>query len=176
MKQSKLTAKSKRVKPELADAAALSEPLAVALHAADRVGLPTDSKKRLTILVLGSGVVGLMCAAKCRDLYDALVIIADINEDRARWAVDHGFADHHVAVPMRGREVETVEAKLNFAKDVAEAIKGTRWPAGVRTPAAWQGTRPEAVGEVDATFECTGAESCVQSAIYVRFNVSATKN
>ncbi|KAK3996278.1 chaperonin 10-like protein [Cladorrhinum sp. PSN332] len=156
-----------RVNPNLAQSGALVEPLAVALHAADRVALPLGNKKKpLTILVLGAGVVGLLCAAKCRDLYDALVVIADTNEDRTKWAVEHGFADHYIVVPMRPREVETVEAKLSFANEVAGSIKGTQWPDDVRTPAAWKEVKPESVGEVDSTFECTGAESCLQTAIY----------
>ncbi|KAK4161437.1 sorbitol dehydrogenase [Cladorrhinum sp. PSN259] len=154
-----------KINPTLAQSGGLVEPLAVALHAAERVSLPPAGNKPLTILVLGAGVVGLLCAAKCRDLYDALVIIADTNEDRTKWAVENGFADHYIVVPMRGRDVETVEAKLSFANDVSSTIKQTKWPGNVRKPAAWV-DQPSAVGEVDATFECTGAESCLQTAIY----------
>jgi len=43
---------------------------------------------------------------------------------------------------------------LNFAKEVAELVHGTTLRGG------------EASGEVDAVFECTGVESCLQTAIY----------
>ncbi|KAK4222612.1 chaperonin 10-like protein [Podospora fimiseda] len=144
---------------------ALVEPLAVALHAAERVNL-NKQKKGLKILVFGAGVVGLLCAAKCRDMYDALVVIADTNEDRVKWAVENGFADGWVVV-SRGQE-KTVEGKLEFAKGVAEGIKGMKFGEEVLRKRGKGGEEGEevVVGEVDATFECTGAESCLQSAIY----------
>ena len=45
---------------------------------------------------------------------------------------------------------QSIEDKLTFAKEVAETVKAS------------SGT-----GEVDAVFECTGVESCLQAAIYV---------
>jgi L-iditol 2-dehydrogenase len=42
----------------------------------------------------------------------------------------------------------SIEEKLAFAKEVAEMVKAVD-------------------GEVDAVFECTGVESCLQAAIYV---------
>jgi len=46
---------------------------------------------------------------------------------------------------------QTIDEKLALAKEVAEQIK-------------------EKNGEVDLVFECTGQESCVQAAIYVRLS------
>lgn len=72
------------------------------------------------------------------------VIIADIQSERISFAVSNGFADVKVLVPMK-RPQEIAE-KLEFAKEVAALVGG----------------------EVDAVFECTGVESCLQAAIYVR--------
>lgn len=76
------------------------------------------------------------------------VIIADIQAERVEFAVQNKFADAKIVVPMK--RFEAIEDKLAFAKEIAELVK------------AASGT-----GEVDAVFECTGVESCLQAAIYV---------
>ncbi|KAK3337526.1 chaperonin 10-like protein [Cercophora scortea] len=126
---------------------ALAEPLSVALHASDRASLPEGS----TVLVMGAGAVGLLCAAISKVVTKATVVIADIQEERVKFAVENGFADAYVVVPMK--RPETVADKLAFAREVADMAK-----------AAEVGGR--AVGEVKGTYECTGVESCLQSAIY----------
>jgi len=76
------------------------------------------------------------------------VIIADIQADRVDFAVQNAFADAKIVVPMK--RFEKIDEKLAFAKEVAEMVKGA-----------------SGRGEVDAVFECTGVESCLQAAIYV---------
>ena len=126
----------------------LLEPLSVAMHAKDRAGMPLGGA---TVLVLGAGAVGLLCAAVCKT-EQAKVLIADINQDRLDFAVMNGFADAAVLVPML--RPETVDGKLEFAKDVAEAIRTAPVRGGV-------------AGEPLVSFECTGVEACLQTAIYV---------
>jgi threonine dehydrogenase-like Zn-dependent dehydrogenase len=123
---------------------ALLEPLGVAIHGSRRAALNPGS----TVLVFGAGAVGLLCAAMSKVSGAATVIIADIQGDRVEFAVQNKFADAKIVVPMK-RPVEIAE-KLAFAKEVAELAK-------------------EAAGgkEVDAVFECTGVESCLQASIYV---------
>jgi L-iditol 2-dehydrogenase len=128
---------------------ALAEPLSVALHASDRARL----KPRSTVLVFGAGTVGLLCAAISKAVSDAVVVIADIQEDRVKFAVENGFADASIVVPMK--RPDTIEAKLEFAKEVAEAVKSTTHNGG------------QPLGEVSATYECTGVEACLQASIYV---------
>ncbi|KAF2968627.1 hypothetical protein GQX73_g4994 [Xylaria multiplex] len=53
--------------------------------------------------------------------------------------------------PRRG---PTTEEKLSIANHTAEQIASAVWPNG------------KPVGRPDATFECTGVESCIQTAIY----------
>ena len=76
------------------------------------------------------------------------VIIADIQTERVDFAVQNKFADEKIVVPMK--RPQAIEDKLAFAKEVAELVKAA-----------------SGVGEVDAVFECTGVESCLQAAIYV---------
>lgn len=127
---------------------ALVEPLAVAFHARDRAAL----KPGCTVLILGAGAVGLLCAAASKVSGAKTVIIADIQEDRVNFAVKNGFADASLVVPMA--RPQTIEDKLAYAKDLAEKVKAII-------------VNGDAVGEVSVTFECTGVESCMHTAIYV---------
>ncbi|KAK4177541.1 chaperonin 10-like protein [Triangularia setosa] len=120
---------------------ALVEPMAVALHALQRARLEEGAK----VLVFGAGTVGLLCAAISKVVSKARVVIADIQEERVNFAIENGFADEGVIVPMK--RPGTIEEKLAFAKEVAEMV----------------GEKTE---QVDGAFECTGVESCLQAAIY----------
>ncbi|KAI0107910.1 GroES-like protein [Hypoxylon sp. NC0597] len=130
---------------------ALVEPLSVAMHARDRAGLKSGS----TVLVLGAGAVGLLCAAVSKVAGAKTVVIADILEDRVKFAIENGFADAGLTVPIATPRPETVEDKLAYAQDLAEKLKTLRTKGG-----------EEVVGEAAVTFECTGVESCMQTAIY----------
>jgi len=133
------------------DLGALAEPLSVAMHASRRARLPPGS----TVLIFGAGAVGLLCAAVSRVKGGARrIVIADIQRDRVDFATRHGFADAGVVVPLK--RCETIEQKLDYAREVADLAKAARVDGD-----------PEPVGEVTASFECTGVESCLQSAIYV---------
>ncbi|KOS21811.1 Sorbitol dehydrogenase [Escovopsis weberi] len=129
------------------DLGALIEPLSVAMHASRRAALPRAS----TILVLGAGAVGLLAAALSKAAGSPAVVIADIQKDRVDFALAHGFADAGFVVPLA--RPQSVDEKLQYARDVADMAK-----------AALVAGAP--VGEVDAVYECTGVESCMQSAIY----------
>lgn len=130
------------------DQGALIEPLSVALHARDRAALPAGA----TVLVLGAGAVGLLSAAVCKAGGARAVVIADIQSDRVDFAVAHAFADAGFVVPMD--RPQSIEDKLSYAEAVAAVARETR-VAGA------------AVEHFSAVFECTGVETCVQSAIYV---------
>lgn len=99
--------------------------------------------------------MGLLCAFASKVSGAKTVVIADIQEDRVKFAVDNGFADVAITVPM-GRP-QTIEDKLAYAKEVAELVKNSKTPDG------------QVVGEVTATYECTGVETCMQASIYVSF-------
>lgn len=129
------------------DQGALMEPLGVAMHASDRAQLPTGS----TVLVLGAGAVGLLCAAVLKAQGAKTVVIADILKDRLDFAVSNRFAEASILVPMA--RPQTIEDKLAYAQEVAASAKGAE-------------VNGQAVGEYTAVFECTGVETCVQTAIY----------
>ncbi|KAI3327324.1 chaperonin 10-like protein [Xylariaceae sp. AK1471] len=134
---------------------ALIEPLSVAMHARSRAQLKEGS----TVLVLGAGAVGLLCAAVAKVAGAKAVLIADILPERTDFAVANGFADAKFTVPM-ARPL-TIEEKLTYAQDVADQIKAVDVGGA-------------SVGEVDVTFECTGVESCMHTAIYVSFSGCCT--
>lgn len=133
-------------------AGALLEPLAVAIHAVHRAGSDMISHRR-ACLVFGAGAVGLLCALAARAEGCQDVVMVDIDEGRLGFALEHGFASvMHVVKPKNG---ETVEDRMAIAKATAMEIGELKWPDG------------EPIGRVQRTFECTGAESCLQSSIYV---------
>lgn len=137
---------------------ALIEPLAVALHAHTRAKLSAGA----TVLVLGGGVIGLLVAAVGRSR-GLRVVVADLLEERVRFATKNGFADKGVVVPTLP-EAKSMDEKLEASHDLAEQINGAHLPGCLAGSAA--GARDERVGEVDAVFECTGSESALQSAIF----------
>lgn len=106
--------------------------------------------------MLGAGAVGLLCAAASKVAGAKHVVIADILEDRVKFAVENGFADAALTVPIPTVRPETVEDKLAYAQSVAESLKNLKAKDG-----------QEVIGESAVTFECTGVESCMQTAIYV---------
>jgi L-iditol 2-dehydrogenase len=124
------------------------EPMSVAIHARNRASLAPNS----TILVFGAGAVGLLTAAVAKASKAKAVIICDIQQDRVDFALANGFADAGFVVPMA--RPETLEAKLKYSQEVAAMARELE-------------VGGKKVGEVDVCFECTGVESCVQSAIYV---------
>ena len=141
---------------------ALLEPMGVALHAFRR----SNMEKGQTVLVLGAGAVGLLCAAVAKMKGARTVVIADIDQGRVDFAVKHRFADHSFTVPMkRGKDVDE---NLQIARETAAEVGKTQ---------VQQGTE---LGEVDITFECTGVQACVQAGIYVghraQYTMGSTAN
>lgn len=128
------------------------------MHGAKRAALQPQSK----VLIFGAGAVGLLCAAMCKVNKAKAVFIADIQPDRVKFAIDHGFADGGIVVPMERHE--KIEDKLQFARSLAEKAAKEIIPSS-----------KEELGEVDAVFECTGVESCLQTAIYVRALLSTLR-
>lgn len=117
------------------------------MHAQHRANLP----ERSTVLVFGAGAVGLLAGAVNKAANAAMVVVADIQKDRVDFAVANGYADAGFLVPMS--RPQTIEEKLEYAQEVASKIKEIR-----------VGGRP--VGEFSAVYECTGVETCTQTAIY----------
>ncbi|CAM1510977.1 Fc.00g084900.m01.CDS01 [Cosmosporella sp. VM-42] len=131
---------------------ALLEPLAVAIQAVKRVEHIATPTTERSCLILGAGAVGLLVSVAAQAAGWRDIVMADIDEGRLQFALDNGFASTTYAVkPRRGADLKE---KLDIARDTAKEISGQTWPDG------------KSVGKVDATFECTGVESCVQTSVY----------
>lgn len=130
--------------------AALLEPLSVAIQAARRASLKEGKTEK--VLVLGAGAVGLLVAGMCKVAGVPNIVIADVDANRVKFAVEHNFADTSYVVPMGPRPTTTDEA-LATAQQTAAAVGAIE-------------SKGDKVGQVDVVFECTGVPSCVQAAIY----------
>jgi L-iditol 2-dehydrogenase len=164
------------------DAAALLEPLSVAIHAVNRANPAPGS----TALVIGAGTVGLLTAAMARQSGCTTVTITDVDQGRVDYAVSRGFATHGYLVP---RPLHTSSSNSS----IYNGSSGSSTPAdsGVMTPASMfsissqldgakslasdilaqtRGTSPFHFDEdedgVDVTFECTGKEVCMHTSLY----------
>ena len=126
------------------------EPLSVAVHACRRAGIKPGS----SCTILGAGAIGLLCAIAAR----TFIAIADIAEGRVNFATEKQFAD--VGFVVNGKRATSVEESLKMAKETATSIANLQLPNGTT------------LGRTDYTFECTGVESCVQTAIYVGAQLS----
>ncbi|PVH71351.1 hypothetical protein DL98DRAFT_435334 [Cadophora sp. DSE1049] len=130
------------------DEGALLEPLSVAVHAVRKARLSSRS----SCLILGAGAVGLLVAAVVQTVGCSDVVMADIAENRLEFAKKHGFASETSTIlARRGSEPEE---KFQIAREVASSLLELRSKVH------------KSSGKYHVTFECTGVESCVQTAIY----------
>ncbi|KAA8569888.1 hypothetical protein MFRU_005g00490 [Monilinia fructicola] len=162
------------------DAAALLEPLSVAIHALNRAA-PTPGS---TAVVIGAGAVGLLVAAMARQSGCPIVTITDISANRVQYALDHGFATHGYVIPPSSSNstapstapssgtstpslsgtttplssYSTISDRLDSAKGTACDILSISSPDDILAEDDHEGA--------DTTFECTGKEICMQTAIY----------
>ena len=138
------------------DLGALLEPMSVAIHATRRANIPLAGA---IILIFGAGAVGLLCAFIAKQAGAAWVVVADVEDRRLEFALKNGFVDD-TQLLQRSPPEQSVEADLLQTKSAASSIGELRLPdkPGKETGGA--------IGEVNVTFECTGAESCLQTAIY----------
>ena len=127
---------------------AILEPLSVAIQASRRAQIAQGS----STLVFGAGAVGLLCAAIAKVAGSSNVVIADIQQERTRFATQHGFAHKGFTVPAR--RSQNIEENLQIAKETAASVTETISNA------------TESTGGFDVVLECTGAEACTQAAIY----------
>lgn len=132
------------------EAAALLEPLSVAIHATRRAALEQGD----TVIVFGAGTVGLLTAAMAKVSGATTVVIADIDHGRINYALTHGFAHKGYMVSPRKHGIETNE-KLAVAKELAEDVMQIASLNDIDFEGA------------DATFDCTGKEICMQAGLYV---------
>ncbi|KAF8331288.1 chaperonin 10-like protein [Cantharellus anzutake] len=142
--------------------AALAEPLSVVLHAARRIGL--------RVLIIGAGAVGFLAAALVRTLSAlgestapvSFIAAMDLDKGKLDTLMDAGYADaiYHVTSPVVSQRaggkvggMTREEGLLRSRKLAKEAL------------AALSVDDRGAIKGYDVVFECTGVESCIQTAI-----------
>jgi L-iditol 2-dehydrogenase len=151
----------------------------VAIHAVNRANPALGS----TALVIGAGTVGLLTAAMARKSGCTDVTIIDIDAGRVNYAISKGFATHGYVVP---KPLHTSPSSSSISSSIHS---GTSTPSGIMTPQSSYGPLAERLEAakslatdilsisaalqdpdedigVDTTFECTGKEICMQTALY----------
>lgn len=165
------------------DAAALLEPLSVAVHSLNRASPAPGS----SALVIGAGTVGLLVSAMARQSGCTIVTIIDVDAGRVEYALSKGFATHGYVVP------KLLHASVS-SSSFCSGASGTSTPSldGMMTPLSSYSSISDRLDAaksvaadvlavaradmpaleededegVDVTFECTGKEACMQSALY----------
>jgi (R,R)-butanediol dehydrogenase / meso-butanediol dehydrogenase / diacetyl reductase len=123
------------------DAAAIAQPLAVALHAVRRSGLRTGQ----SCAVIGVGGIGAFIVAAAAAAGASPLIALDIDEDRLATARTLGAA---TAIDARGRDLDAaiLEATGGEGADVVIEASGTPGAPAAATRAARRGGRVLIVG------------------------------
>lgn len=125
------------------DEAVLIEPLAVAVHSVRQVGVRPGDK----VVVFGAGTVGLLCAAVAREYGASLITSVDLSREKLDFAlsiVQNGRVNFSTAIPNPALSAE----------ENAQCLRVNRYSVLDDLPG------------FDIAIEATGAESCIQMAIY----------
>ncbi|KAK0220110.1 GroES-like protein [Armillaria fumosa] len=120
---------------------ALAEPLSVLLHASRRAGLTQHTRR---VLVFGAGAIGMLAAglARSRGIPSEAIAMVDINRERLAFAKEHGLVGKVFCLPP------------------PTPMKGLDGLERSRSQALAFG------GGYDIVYECTGAEPCIQMAVF----------
>ncbi|GAA5997361.1 NAD(P)-dependent alcohol dehydrogenase [Rhodotorula paludigena] len=127
---------------------ALLEPMSVGVHAVHKIG---QMKLAANVVVFGAGPVGLLTAAVAKGLGARKVVIVDIQEPRLQFAKENNLV-HDYYLPSKPNEGE---AREDYPRRNAKEIR-ERFEFEERGPNA-----------VDLIVDCSGAEVCIQTAIYL---------
>ncbi|KAI8261389.1 hypothetical protein K4K56_006121 [Colletotrichum sp. SAR 10_98] len=122
------------------------EPLAVAVMAVSSVA---KMKHNANVAVFGAGPVGLLTMAVAKALGARRILAVDVNEQRLDFAKDYCATEVHAAIPKNSGE-----DNMSYSKRHAFEIM-KKFGLGER-------------GEgIDLVVECSGAEVCVQTGIWL---------
>ncbi|KAK1855369.1 D-xylulose reductase A [Colletotrichum chrysophilum] len=125
---------------------ALIEPLAVAVMAVSSVA---KMKHNANVAVFGAGPVGLLTMGVAKALGARRILAVDVNEQRLDFAKDYCATEVHAAIPKNSGE-----DNMSYSKRHAFEIM-KKFGLGER-------------GEgIDLVVECSGAEVCVQTGIWL---------
>lgn len=140
---------------------------------------------------MGAGTVGLLTAAMARQSGCAAVTICDVDQGRVDYALENGFATHGYVVPRplhtssssssvvstlgpsaaaadgvmtpasTSSIFSTLESKLDGARSLAQEILAST--SFSSSPSLFSSDEDDGVA---LTFECTGKEVCMHTALY----------
>ncbi|KAK6957830.1 hypothetical protein Daesc_000619 [Daldinia eschscholtzii] len=162
------------------EAAALLEPLSVAIHAVNRATPAPGS----TALVIGAGTVGLLTAAMARQSGCTSVTITDVDAGRVDYALKKGFATHGFVVPNPSNTSSNNSVKTNsgsstpldpgamtpaslFSNTIHDQLESAKNLAADILSLTRSNLQSDDEDEgVDVTFECTGKEACMHTSLY----------
>lgn len=130
------------------DAAALLEPLSVAIHATRRATIEQGD----TVIVFGAGTVGLLTAAMAKLSGATTIVIADVDSGRVQYALQHGFA-------TRGHVVTAAQSETADQFEPAKKLSAAVLEVATDDEDDFEGA--------EVTFDCTGKEVCMQAGLYV---------
>lgn len=91
---------------------AMVEPTAVGLHAVHLANIKVGEK----VLVIGSGIIGLVSAMFAKMEGASYVAVSEVNESRAKRAVELGVADEYILANDKFGEVVAEKTGLGFDK------------------------------------------------------------
>ncbi|KAF2085244.1 GroES-like protein [Saccharata proteae CBS 121410] len=130
------------------EAAAMLEPLSVAIHATRRAAIEQGD----TVVVFGAGTIGLLTAAMAKLSGATRILIADVDAGRVAYAFRHGFATKgYIVAPPR------VDAGGDMFAD-AQAMAAETFLVLSNGSDGYCGA--------DVAFDCTGKEVCMQAGLY----------
>ncbi|KAI1470778.1 GroES-like protein [Daldinia caldariorum] len=162
------------------EAAALLEPLSVAIHAVNRATPAPGS----TALVIGAGTVGLLTAAMARQSGCTSVTITDVDAGRVKYALEKGFATHGFVAPNPSNPSSNNSINTNsgsstpldpgtmtpaslFSNTIHDQLESAKGLAAEILSLTRSDLQSETEDEgVDVTFECTGKEACMHTSLY----------
>ncbi|KZP00093.1 xylitol dehydrogenase [Calocera viscosa TUFC12733] len=131
---------------------AMMEPLSVAVHAAHSISRVQAGQ---TVAVFGCGPVGLLCMSVSRVLGASRILAVDIQPSRLEFARGYAATDTFLPPPMLAGE-----SRVAYSRRCAE---------GICELMGWSGDLVKGTGEggADTVLEATGAETCIQTGVFV---------
>lgn len=127
--------------------AAMVEPVAVAVTVCRTAGL----RAHQSVVVLGCGPIGILCAAVARAWGAAKVVVVDVVQSRLDLAAAYGADGVFLPEPAPPRGVgDGGSSGMRHSQAMAEELCG-RFGLG---------------GGADVVLECSGAEACVQMGVF----------
>ncbi|KAK4705582.1 hypothetical protein P7C70_g620, partial [Phenoliferia sp. Uapishka_3] len=126
---------------------ALLEPLAVACMSVSTIA---ECKANSNVVIFGAGPVGLLAMSVAKALGAKTVIAVDVIEGRLTFAKEFAATDYYLPSKM-----QEGEDRITYSRRSADELRA-RFGFGERGPTG-----------VDLVVDCTGAEICIQTGLFI---------